>query len=97
METIRQISTETVPGDIPLSLGMIPCQWMDEIEDAALLSRLMLLSDDDIALLTQLVFEELTQSEIAQKNAVNQATISRRFSQIQKILKIAHKKSFLNA
>ncbi len=87
VETIREASTETIPGDIPASLGSDPRQWLDEIEDEQLVRKLMQLSKDDIALLTHLVFEEYTQSEIAHKKAVNQATISRQFSQIQKIFR----------
>ncbi len=87
METIREASTETIPGDIPASLGSDPRKWLDEIEDEQLVRKLMQLSKDDIALLTHLVFEEYTQSEMAHKKAVNQATISRQFSQIQKIFR----------
>ncbi len=87
METIREASTETIPGDIPASLGSDPNRWLDEIEDEQLVRKLMQLSKDDIALLTHLVFEEYTQSEMAHKKAVNQATISRQFSQIQKIFR----------
>ena len=97
VEVIQQASTGTVPGDIPVSLGAAPSQWLDEIEDEDLLRKLILLSDDDIALLTYLTFEELTQSEIAQRESVNQATISRRFSQIQKFLKNVHKTPALDA
>lgn len=87
VETIRQVSTGTIPGDIPASLGMVPHQWLDEIEDEELLSRLMLLSDDDIALLTLLAFEGYTQSEIAQQKLQSQQAISVHLRQIKKIFK----------
>ena len=33
VETIQQVSTDTIPGDIPASFGTVPRQWLDEIED----------------------------------------------------------------
>ena len=44
----------------------------------------MLLSEDDLALLTSLAFEEYTQGEIAQQNHQNQQAISRQLKQIRK-------------
>lgn len=69
----------------------MPCagycyQWLDEIEDERLLQQLMLLSADDIDLLTRLVFEGYTQCEIAQQKKQNQKSISRQFQQIRKTL-----------
>ncbi len=87
VETIREASTETIPGDIPASLGSDPRQWLDEIEDEQLVRKLMQLSKDDIALLTHLVFEEYTQSEIAQQKAQSQKTVSRQFQQIKNIFR----------
>ncbi len=87
VETIREASTETIPGDIPASLGSDPRQWLDEIEDEQLVRKLMQLSKDDIALLTHLVFEEYTQSEIAQQEAQSQKTVSRQFQQIKNIFR----------
>ncbi len=84
-ETIREASTGTIPGDIPASFGSDPRQWLDEIEDEQLVWKLMQLSKDDIALLTHLVFEEYTQSEIAQQKAQKQQSISRQLQQIKKI------------
>lgn len=87
VEAIRQASTETSPGDIPVSCGLKPSQWLDEIEDEHLLRQLMLLSKDDLDLLTCLAFEGYTQREIAQQKKQNQQSISRQFQQIKKILK----------
>ena len=84
MEVIRQASTGTVPGDIPATLGSDHHRWLDEIEDEQLLQKLMLLSEDDLALLTSLAFEEYTQGEIAQQNHQNQQAISRQLQQIRK-------------
>jgi len=86
VEVIRQASTGTAPGDIPATLGSDHHRWLDEIEDEQLLQKLMLLSEDDIALLTSLAFEEHTQSEIAQQNRQNQKAVSRQLQQIRKIL-----------
>ncbi len=86
VETIREASTETIPGDIPASLGSDPRQWLDEIEDEQLVRKLMQLSKDDIALLTHLVFEEYTQSEIAQKESCSQMAVSKHLHKIRKIL-----------
>lgn len=86
MEVIRQASTGTIPGDIPATLGSDHHRWMDEVEDERLLQKLMLLSEDDISLLTGLAFEEYTQSEIAQMDARSQAAVSKHLRKIKKIL-----------
>lgn len=85
VEAIRQASTGTLPGDIPATFGLELRQWLDEIEDEHLLQKLMLLSEDDFALLTHLAFEECTQSEIAFQNHQSQQAISRQLQQIRKI------------
>ncbi len=85
-ETIREASTGTIPGDIPASFGSDSRQWLDEIEDEQLVRKLMQLSKDDIALLTHLVFEEYTQSEIAQKELRSQVAVSKHLHKIRKIL-----------
>ena len=84
VETIQQVSTDTIPGDIPASFGTVPRQWLEEIEDEGLLRKLVSLSDDDIALLTRLAFEGYTQSEIAQQKAQSQQMISKQLQQIKK-------------
>ncbi len=61
--------------------------WIDEIEDEELLCKLMMLSDEDIELLTAIVFEGKTQSEYALAKSTNQKAVSRRFLQISKILR----------
>lgn len=93
VEDFPQENIELSTGDTPLCYGAActdnaeRLRWIDEIKDEELLRNLMLLSTDDLELLTSLAFEGYTQSEIAQREAVNQATISRRFAQIRKILK----------
>lgn len=61
--------------------------WIDEIEDEELLRKLMILSDDDIELLTAIVFEGKTQKEFALAKGTNQKAVSRHFLQISKILR----------
>lgn len=86
VEAILQASTGTSPGDIPMSCVGAYCQWLDEIEDEHLLQQLMLLSADDIDLLTRLAFEGYTQCEIAQQKKQNPKSISRQLQQIRKTL-----------
>lgn len=86
VEAILQASTGTIPGDIPMPCAGYCYQWLDEIEDERLLQQLMLLSADNIDLLTRLVFEGYTQCEIAQQKKQNQKSISRQFQQIRKTL-----------
>lgn len=93
VEDFPQEGVDLSTGDTPLRYGATCAasaeryHWIDEIEDEWLLRKLMLLSTDDLELLTSLAFDGYTQSEIAQKRAVNQATISRQFSQIRKFFK----------
>ena len=61
-------------GDVPLAPVYIVVP----------LVAVMLLSEDDLALLTSLAFEEYTQGEIAQQNHQNQQAISRQLQQIRK-------------
>lgn len=86
VEAILQASTGTIPGDIPMPCAGSCYQWLDEIEDERLLQQLMLLSADDIDLLTRLAFEGYTQCEIAQQKKQNQKSMSRQFQQIRKTL-----------
>lgn len=86
VETIQQASTETSPGGRPASFGTDPNLWVDEIEDEQLLRKLTRLSQDDIALLTLLVFKECTQSEVAQSRGQTQQSISWQLRKIKKIL-----------
>ena len=86
VEAILQASTGNIPGDIPMPCAGSHYQWLDEIEDERLLQQLMLLSADDIDLLTRLAFEGYTQCEIAQQKNQSQKSISRQFQQIRKTL-----------
>lgn len=93
VEDFPQKGVEMSTGDTPVRYGSVCVaskeryHWIDEIEDERLFCKLMLLSTDDLELLTSLAFEGYTQSEIAQRKAVSQATISRQLSQIKKLLR----------
>lgn len=60
--------------------------WMEEIENEKLLQKLMLLSDDELELLTALAFEGYTQSEIAQERTCSRMAICKQLHKIKKIL-----------
>lgn len=61
--------------------------WVDTIENPQLSLRLKQLSDEDLELLTLLVFEEWSQRELAQILGCSQSAISQRFNRIKKFLK----------
>ncbi len=91
VEDFPQADAERSVGDTPLRYG-ISCagvdryRWLDEIEDEKLLQKLAALSQDDVELLTQLVFEEHTQCEIAQRRLCSQVAIFKQLNKIRKIL-----------
>jgi len=60
--------------------------WIDDITDPVLLDKLFKLSGDDIELLTLLVFDGYTQTEIAKIHGCVQSVISRKISRIKKYL-----------
>ncbi len=89
VEDFPQADAERSVGDTPLRYGAICAsadryRWLDEIEDEKLLQKLAALSQDDVELLTQLVFEEHTQHEIVRQNRQNQQAVSRQFQRIKK-------------
>ena len=61
--------------------------WIDEIDDPALAERLTKLSAEDKELLTLYVFDELNQSEIAEKIGISQRGVSKRLQAIAKKIK----------
>jgi DNA-directed RNA polymerase specialized sigma subunit len=58
--------------------------WLDEIEDMALLKRLIRLSAEDLELLDLLAFQEHTQLEISIELKKSQSSVSQRVSTIRK-------------
>lgn len=61
--------------------------WVEKIQNEDLANRLRMLSKNDLELITQLTFDELTQSEVAEKMGCNQSVISRKVSRIKKFLR----------
>ena len=61
--------------------------WLDEIEDEALLERLLMLPVEDLELIDQLAFQGLSQTEIGLQMSKSQSSISQRISTIRKRLK----------
>ena len=61
--------------------------WLDAIEDEDLLGRLLKLSPEDLELLDQLAFQELTQKEICSRTKKTQASISQKIKTLRKRLR----------
>ena len=61
--------------------------WIKEIENSRLWEGLSVLSDKDKELLTLYIVYGYTMVEVAEKQGVSQAAISKRFSRIKKLLK----------
>ena len=60
--------------------------WIEEIEDINLARKLKELPNSDLALITMIAFDGLSQSEIAKKMACNQSVISRKMARIKNFL-----------
>ena len=60
--------------------------WLQEIGDKKLLRRLLQLSNDELEIITYLVFFDYKQHEIAQMKGVSQSSISQKIGKIKKIL-----------
>ncbi len=61
--------------------------WIEEIENTSLVKKIKDLNFSEIEILTMYVFEEKSQTEIAEKMNLTQATISRRLRTIRNKLK----------
>jgi len=61
--------------------------WIDEIENPLLLEAIRELTQEQIEIITMLVFDECEQDEIAKKLGINQSSVSRRIATIKKIFK----------
>ena len=57
--------------------------WVEEIENPALLEKIKKLSDDYLDLITLLIFEGYTQSEIAEKRNCSQSSIAQKLGRIK--------------
>ena len=60
--------------------------WIEEIEDEQLARKLKTLPIDDVELITQYVFEQRTQVEIAKQIGVSNVTIFKRIEKLKKFL-----------
>ena len=90
LEDLPSCGVDPTGGEPPQHYGMSASSpnrysWLDEIEDVALLQKLMLLERDDIELLTSMIFEGHSQREIAQRNGCSERSVSRQFQRIIKI------------
>ena len=61
--------------------------WIEEIENTSLIKKIKNLNISEIEILTMYVFEEKSQTEIAEKMNITQPSISRRIRVIKKKLK----------
>lgn len=89
LEDLPSCSSAHTGGEPPQHYGVAVgnsnrYSWLDEIEDAALLQKLMLLDSDDIDLLTSVVLEGHSQREFAQRNGRSERAVSRQFQRILK-------------
>ena len=60
-------------------------KWIDQIENPKVLEAIRHLTEEQLELLTLLVFEERDQGEIAEILGITQGAISQRFATIKKI------------
>ena len=61
--------------------------WIEQIEDKKLYSAMKSLSNEDKELLTQYIFDGLTQTEIAETEGVTNVVICKKMKRIKKFLK----------
>ena len=80
----RFLESETIPNGF---YDTSRYGWIDEIENQALVKRLKKLKAADLELLTQYVFDEKTQSEIAEEYGLSQNAIWFRIKRIKNFLK----------
>lgn len=60
--------------------------WIEEISDPALAARLRALSEDDLTLLSQYLFENTTQKDLAEYYGISQKNISKKIRRIKNFL-----------
>ena len=61
--------------------------WIEELDDPQLVKKLKSLSANDLELLTLIVFDGYSQSELAKKMTVTQQALSKKWGRIKKLLK----------
>lgn len=61
--------------------------WVEEIDDEQLTKKLKKLSEDDLDLLTLIVFDGYTQTEVAKKYGIAQKNICKKIKRIKVFLK----------
>ena len=61
--------------------------WLDEIEDEELIKRLLLLTAEELELISKLAFGDYSQQEIAEEADKTQAAISQKLKTIRKKLR----------
>lgn len=66
--------------------------WLEEIEDERLSKKLRKLSEDDLELLTLLIFDGFSQAKVAQKIKCSQKAISKKYIKIKLFLGNGSKK-----
>ena len=61
--------------------------WIEEIDDNELVLKLKSLSEFDLEFITKLVFDDYSQTELAEIYGIRQQNISKRLKKIKKLLK----------
>ena len=61
--------------------------WIQQLDDEELISKVLELGEERIELLTQYVFEEYTQKELADSYGIKQSSVANRIDVIRKKLK----------
>ena len=80
----RFLESETIPNGFYETTRY---GWIDEIENQALLKRLKELKAADLELLTQYVFDEKTQKELAREMGITQGMVCKKIARIKNFLK----------
>jgi DNA-directed RNA polymerase specialized sigma subunit len=61
--------------------------WIEDIDDTALYKKLKQMSEEDLELLTLLIFDDFNQSELSRLKGLNQSVYSRKLKRIKNYLK----------
>ena len=73
--------TVTIESELPQTRS----GWIDQIDNPHLIEAIQKLSEEQIEIVTLLVFDECEQEEIAKILGINQSSVSRRITTIKKI------------